>query len=315
MDRRLTDVLAQLEPQVNRLFDEHVRGTESVLPTPDELLFSSALAEERPARLELLRREAAELPPHCLVLIVLNLLTEEGLPHFHRLLAVYLGNDSFWNRWIDRWTAEEDRHGAVLGSYVRYTGIVSIRALERLQFAYLAKGFRPRWQSFYELVAYTVVQELATQLSHAGVARLARDAAPSLTKIFGRIAGEEGRHAHFYREVFRIILLLDPDHALQALKRVLLSFAMPGEAIPGYQALAYVAKRLIFGGFQFRSIVEDLISDFDLGSIKSVTRAGAEAKNAILKFPALLERMTKAFEAKPKEKLLFDFLPDLSVTV
>src|SRR3546814_4962784 len=53
------------------------------------------------------------------VAVALNLLTEEGLPHFHRLIATYLGNSGPWRDWNNMWTAEEDRHGCALRDYVR----------------------------------------------------------------------------------------------------------------------------------------------------------------------------------------------------
>ena len=58
-----------------------------------------------------LRAQADGIPDPARAALALNILTEEGLPHFHRLLAVYLGDDSFWRIWNNLWTAEEDRHG------------------------------------------------------------------------------------------------------------------------------------------------------------------------------------------------------------
>ena len=43
-----------------------------------------------------LRDQAAGIPDPVRAALALNMLTEEGLPHFHRLLAVYLGDDSHW---------------------------------------------------------------------------------------------------------------------------------------------------------------------------------------------------------------------------
>ena len=43
-----------------------------------------------------LRAQAEGIPDPVRAALALNMLTEEGLPHFHRLLAVYLGDDSYW---------------------------------------------------------------------------------------------------------------------------------------------------------------------------------------------------------------------------
>ena len=71
------------------------------------------------------------------VAVALNLLTEEGLPHFHRLIAQHLGDRSFWAKWNNMWTAEEDRHGAAIRDYVRDARLFSFREVELMQFHYI----------------------------------------------------------------------------------------------------------------------------------------------------------------------------------
>ena len=120
-----------------------------------------------------LRAQAAGIPDPARAALALNLLTEEGLPHFHRLLAVYLGDDSFWRSWNNLWTAEEDRHGQVLHDYARDTRLLDQRRLEEMQFEYLRAGFHPEWdRDPYRVFAYTTVQERATQFTWDRCARL-----------------------------------------------------------------------------------------------------------------------------------------------
>ena len=53
---------------------------------------------------------------------------------------VYLGGDTFWSKWTNLWTAEEDRHGAVLHDYMHDSKILDNPVLRRMQFDYLRAG-------------------------------------------------------------------------------------------------------------------------------------------------------------------------------
>src|SRR6266700_3012150 len=100
------EVLTDLEPVVAELRKQH--EAKRVLWFPSEIL--NAPPDEDPDRhLRELRKRAEGISPAARVALALNLLTEEGLPHFHRILAVYLGDDSHWQTWNNLWTAEEDR--------------------------------------------------------------------------------------------------------------------------------------------------------------------------------------------------------------
>ena len=62
--------------------------------------------------IERIRERARGISDAVRVSVALGLLTEEGLPHFHRILSLYLGDESVWLKWNFLWTAEEDRHHA-----------------------------------------------------------------------------------------------------------------------------------------------------------------------------------------------------------
>src|SRR3546814_7453168 len=128
-------------------------------------------------------------------------------------------------------TAEEDRHGCALRDYVRDARLFNMGALEKLQYAYIAAGFNPDWQADpYRLLAYTSLQEKATQISHANTGRLCGPIEPMGQKVLAHLAGDEQRHYQFYRAVFGAILDRDPNQALASLLKVTLNFAMPGRS-------------------------------------------------------------------------------------
>ena len=42
--------------------------------------------------------------------MIVNLLTEDNLPSYHREIAPRFGRDGAWGQWVGQWTAEEGRH-------------------------------------------------------------------------------------------------------------------------------------------------------------------------------------------------------------
>ena len=113
------EVLADLESIVHELMVVH--EAKRILWMPNELL-APAPDTDPDAHVKELRSRADGISLPARVALALNLLTEEGLPHFHRLLATYLGGVTFWSKWTNLWTAEEDRHGAVLHDYMHEIG-------------------------------------------------------------------------------------------------------------------------------------------------------------------------------------------------
>src|SRR5699024_7197525 len=112
------EVLETVQPLVSELMQRHKRKRR--LWYPSELLpADEQMSDEQLRNLQQLPERARGLPDAVRVSLALNLLTEEGLPHFHRLISYYLGPDSVWAKWNSMWTAEEDRHGCVIRDYVR----------------------------------------------------------------------------------------------------------------------------------------------------------------------------------------------------
>ncbi len=212
------EVLRDLEPVVHALMTEHDKKRE--LWMPHDLLGAPEGTDPEEFRRDL-RQRAQGIPDACRAALALNTLTEEGLPHFHRIIAVYLGDDSHWRNWNNMWTAEEDRHGTVLSEYARDTGVVDQRKFEQLKFEYIKAGFNPEWdRDPYRVFVYTTLQERATQFSHGNTGRVIDEYEPLLGSILARIAMEEARHFTFYRKVFMEILKRDPSEALRSAVQV-----------------------------------------------------------------------------------------------
>jgi acyl-[acyl-carrier-protein] desaturase len=297
MDEVKRMVLLSLRKEIKVLVDAHI----AKYPTPwmpEDLLFPSGV--EREQRVAELMDAARGVPDTLRAAFVLNLLTEEGLPSYFHLLLSHLGDASVFHTWIYRWTAEEDRHGAVLAGLARVSRFVpDLAAIERMQFRYLQSGFRPNWQQDpYQLLAYTALQEEATRMSHSNLAAaLKRHGAASIAPILGRIAAEEKAHALFYTEVSRLLYRADPDGMLHALRNVALSFTMPGVSLPYYPQLMKIAIRCgIFTPTDFADILSDLLVQWDVDANAARSADGERSRRLLLRLPVVL-RQRHAFDA------------------
>jgi acyl-[acyl-carrier-protein] desaturase len=303
------EVLAAMEGFVRKQIEAHLERRK--LWMPNELSPADAGSEDE-ALMTRLREAARGIPAAVLVALALNLLTEEGLPHFHRLIATHLGNDSPWCEWNYLWTAEEDRHGCAIRDYVRDARLYRMTELERLQYQYIEAGFDPEWeQDPYRLLAYTSLQEKATQVSHSNTGRQAANHEPRLQRILAHISGDESRHYAFYRAAFGEILRHDPNQALQSLQKVTLGFAMPGHSVAGFDEMSDVIRRAdIFGPRQYQRIVEELLDHWQVGALTGLSAAGEEARDKLMKVPSRLSRIADYAEAKAARKAFrFGFLP------
>ena len=176
-------VLVDMEDAVRAEIALHLERRKLWFPN-DLLPADATLDAAADAEIKAMREAARGIPDVARVGLALNLLTEEGLPHFHRLIAVHFGAESPWRDWNYMWTAEEDRHGCALRDYVRDARLFDMRALEAAQYRYIEAGFDPEWQQDpYRLLAYTSLQEKATQVSHANTGRLCAGIEPAAQRV------------------------------------------------------------------------------------------------------------------------------------
>jgi len=295
------EVLADLEDVVHDLMEAH--EAKRVLWFPSELLAPPPDTDPDHHVRELrARAEGISLPAR--VALALNLLTEEGLPHFHRLLAVYLGSTSFWSKWTNLWTAEEDRHGAILHDYSRDSRILDNPVLERMQFEYLKAGFEPSWdRDPYRVFVYTTLQERATQMSHANTGKVASEYEPTIGMVLSNVAKEEARHYTFYRTIFNEVLKRDPNRALASAAEVMPAIDMPGINMPHFREMADVIRRAgIYGPRDYLKIVEEQIRYWAIETLAGLDEIGKRAQEKILQIPKRLERVADMMETRSRAK-------------
>jgi acyl-[acyl-carrier-protein] desaturase len=295
------EVLSDMEDIVADLMQKHEEKRELWFPS-DFLPADETTNEE--LYLKQVRERAKGIPLSGRVALALNLITEEGLPHFHRLIAVHLGNDSFWKNWNFLWTAEEDRHGNVIRDYCRDSRIMNFTAVEKAQFQYVRSGFEPEWDKDpYRVFVYTSAQERATQISHDGTGRVCGAYEPTLQKILHSIAMDEARHYTFYRSVFSEVLKRDPDEALASAATILPSIDMPGHSLRNFNEYADVVRRSgIYGPRDYISVVEALIKAWGLDTLCNLKEQGRKAQEKILAIPERLKKVAEYIESRNKSK-------------
>ncbi len=304
------EVLRAVEPLVREYMDRHRDSRKLWMPS-DLMPADEQTDADWEDELRALRERARGLPDGVRVALALNLLTEEGLPHFHRLVAIYMGYDSVWSEWNNLWTAEEDRHGCVLRDYVRDARVFNMKALEVMQFQYIESGFNPDWKADpYRLLAYTSLQEKATQTAHSNAGRLAAQYEPKLQKILAHISADESRHYAFYRDSFTAVLKADTNRALAALASVAPALAMPGHNIDGYAQMSEVERRSgIYGPREYLKLVEDLITHWTIDKLTGLSTIGRAAQEKVMQLPARLSRMADYIESKAHTRSFsFEFI-------
>ncbi|MBC7462807.1 MAG: acyl-ACP desaturase [Actinobacteria bacterium] len=165
--------------------------------------------------------------------LVLNLMTEDNLPSYHTEIAIAMGRDGAWGNWIERWTAEENRHGIVMRDYLMATRGVDPYELEDLRMAHMQLGYQTPYETdMLHTVAYVSFQELATRISHRNTGKISND--PICEGLLQRIAADENLHMIFYRNLLGKAIDLEPNAAMRAITDVVTNFAMPGVGMPGF---------------------------------------------------------------------------------
>jgi acyl-[acyl-carrier-protein] desaturase len=260
-------------------------------------------AENWVEQLDRFRDSARQLSDELLVVLVGNMVTEEALPNYAVSLEHIARNSSGtepapWARWLRGWTAEENRHGDLLNAYLRLTGRVDMRAIERTIHHLIRNGFNSgrRGDDRAGLI-YAAFQERATRISHGNVSRLAdRQGDENLAGICRKIASDEARHEAFYTRVVGRMMECDPAGAVLAFRAMLKgNIAMPGRLMfDGADAnlfdhYAVVSQRIgVYTIQMYAKIIGHLIEAWGVAHL-SLSGKAAKAQDYLCRQPGRYE--------------------------
>ncbi|MET8877930.1 acyl-ACP desaturase [Nocardia sp. NPDC004604] len=237
--------------------------------------------------------------------MITNLLTEDNLPSYHRLIAEHFSQDGAWGSWVGRWTAEENRHGIVMRDYLVVTRGIDPVALEQARMIHMTRGVpSPEGGTgFLVNVAYVTFQELATRVSHRNTGRVCDDAIAD--RMLQRIAADENLHMIFYRNMCGAGLDLVPDQAMAAITTILTNFVMPGYRMPNFRRNgALMAKHGIYDLRQhLEEVVQPVLKKWNIFERTDFGPRGEQAREQLGAFLANLEKDVLRFEEQ-RDRLL-----------
>ena len=231
--------------------------------------------------------------------IIVNVLTEDNLPYYTHTLMSPIKPDHPLREWSRRWTAEEWRHSAAIRDWILATRAIDPYRLEDDRMVQMSKGQVPQSNSVAEMIAYVSFQELATQVAHRNTGQ-ALDKTMRGKKIMSKVAGDEGLHHAFYRDLVLAALEIDPSTMVMAIQSELRNFKMPGTGIPGFtEHEEAIALAGIFGAQQFvEAVVKPTLSCWRIFDLEGLSAEASRARDKIGKNLAGLTRLAAAQQAR-----------------
>ncbi len=291
-------LLIELAEPAADLFNRHLGVTKNWYPFED-VPFDDARAFTSGAPWDPMEYP---LPEGVRSALVVNLLTEDNLPYYTTTLLGAVPSEHPLSQWSRRWTAEEWRHSAAMRDWMLATRAVDPYQLEDDRMVQMGSGIVPQAPTAAEMFAYVSFQELATQVAHRNTGRhLDRERQGKL--VMSKIAGDEGLHHAFYRDLVSAALVIDPSYVMVAIQRQLRSFKMPGQGIPHFAAHEVaIATSGIFDAEQFLdAVVRPTLEAWRIDDVIGLDEEGEKARDKIHRNVDGLSRLAGAQRRKMAE--------------
>ncbi len=291
-------LIRDLEPVVAVELDRHLATTKDWYPH-EYVPWSEGRTFAGPLNGDAWEAKDSKLTPIAQDSLILNLLTEDNLPSYHTEIAVSMSRDGAWNSWLNRWTAEEGRHGIVLRDYLMATRGVDPDELEDLRMAHMQVGYEtPYDNDMLHTVSYVTFQELATRISHRNTGRISDD--PICEGMLARVALDENLHMLFYRNLLGAALDMEPDSSMIAIKDVVTNFQMPGAGMPGWGRKS--VQIALAGIYDPKSHLEDVVAPvlraWRIFEREDFTATGEAARNELAEYISSAEADVSRFVEK-----------------
>lgn len=315
------EVMKQLETKIDMFVEKFLVPVEKtwqptdLLPNSQEETFMDEVTE--------LRELAKELPYDFWVVLVGDTITEEALPTYESWLMEVEGvdqqNANGWSKWLRHWTGEENRHGDALSKYLYLSGRVDMKEVERTTQYLLNDGIDIGTQMDpYKNFVYTSFQELATNISHNRVAKLAKQYSNKpLSRMCMMIAGDEMRHYTAYSEFVKEIFTLDPSEMMIAFRDMMKhKIIMPAHFLResghkigvAFEEFSNTAQRLgVYTAQDYVDIFRRLLKRWDIDNITGLTDEAERARDFVMGLPARLERIGQRM-VLPEESYKFKWV-------
>jgi acyl-[acyl-carrier-protein] desaturase len=277
-------LIRDLEPVVAVELERHLATTKDWYPH-QFVPWSEGRTFAGPLNGDAWEARDSKLTPLAQDALVLNLLTEDNLPSYHTEIAFSMGRDGAWNTWLNRWTAEEARHGIVLRDYLMATRGVDPEELEDLRMAHMQAGYQtPYPNDMLHTVAYVTFQELATRISHRNTGKISHD--EICEGMLARVALDENLHMLFYRNLMVEAIRMEPNATMRAIADVLTNFQMPGAGMPGWGRKS--VQIALAGIYDLKLHLEDVVMPvlraWGIFDLETLTGDGAVAREELAEY-------------------------------
>jgi len=291
-------LLVELEPRAEQLLHRHDAAAKEWFPH-DYIPYSLGRDFDK----EPWSPDQSRLSGVAQTAFEVNLLTEDNLPSYHRILHdMFAGGDNAWTTWSHRWTAEEGRHSIVMRDYLVVTRSIDPVQLERGRMQQVMTGYDRKDTNLLQGLAYVSFQELATRISHRNTGRYSND--PVADTIMARIATDENLHMVFYRDMVQSALELDPSATVRAIAAEVIAFQMPGAGMSDFNRKAVeIAKAGIYDlRVHHDDVVWPLLRYWNLFDIEGLDAEAEQARTELAEFLDGLNAMADRFESKRAER-------------
>jgi acyl-[acyl-carrier-protein] desaturase len=285
-------VLADLEPVVETELNRHDSARKlwfarNLLPLDDEGRVTRFV---KPG-------EEPFLTPTAQAAMILNLLTEDNLPAYHRIIAANFGMDGAWGTWVNKWTAEENRHAYVMRAFLDLTRAVDTEQLELDRMKQMEQGFDDGDKDPLHTLVYVTFQELATRVSHKNTGEATQD--PLASVMLSRIAMDENLHMVFYRNLVAAAFELAPNQVMRAITDEVQNFAMPGANMAGFLSKSLLIARA--GIYDLRKhkdeVIKPILRQWNVWKRTDLSGEGEAARQELGEFiHTKLEKRVQRFE-------------------
>ncbi|KVI00409.1 Fatty acid desaturase, type 2 [Cynara cardunculus var. scolymus] len=275
-----------------------------------------------------LRARAKEIPDDYFVVLVGDMITEEALPTYQTMLNTLDGvrdetgaSLTPWAVWTRAWTAEENRHGDLLHTYLYLSGRVDMRQIQKtiqyligsgmVSFSFPFLKADPRTEnSPYLGFIYTSFQERATFVSHGNTARHAKEHGDvKLAQICGIIAADEKRHETAYTKIVEKLFEIDPDGTVLAFADMMRKkISMPAHLMYDgrdddlFEHFSAVAQRLgVYTAKDYADILEFLVGRWKVADLTGLSGEGRKAQDYVCGLPPRIRRLEERAQGRAKE--------------
>ena len=288
----LAHLIPSLEPKLRELYDQHIERAAKI----DWAYYEYLPLDELKNKTE----SIPKLSPIVYASVETALLTEINLPWFTtHLHAAFKGSIEILVDFVRIWTSEEDQHALLLDTYLLLGDHGDHRRRSRLRKSVIRQGWATTVESHFQAIAYTAIQELATQIFYLRTAELAESEDPLLARALRRLARDETLHMAFYRDCVNLHLHAEPNY-VYPLAEVMMNFEMPGAGMPDYRERTELfASDGNYGPYEYYSQVIDVLWRYwEVDKLAPTLTAAREKQKELMKYHARLGKIAARFKRR-----------------